>query len=99
MSADGISRRELFKKGGLLGGALVLPGLLPAETGEAAAAAKPPAAPVIAPAGVGLRIGPDIYESIGVQPIVNARGTYTVLSGSTMLPEVREAMAAASQHY
>src|SRR4029079_6992028 len=55
--------------------------------------------PVAAPPAVGLRVGPDIYESIGVRPLINARGTYTVLSGSTMLPEVRAAMAAASQHY
>jgi uncharacterized pyridoxal phosphate-dependent enzyme len=101
MSADGFSRRELFRKGGLLGGALAVPGLLPSEAAEAATgAARPPAPPKVAlPAGVGLRIGPDIYESIGVRPIVNARGTFTILSGSTMLPEVREAMAAASQHY
>jgi L-seryl-tRNA(Ser) seleniumtransferase len=46
-----------------------------------------------------LRVGPDIYRSIGVRPIVNARGTYTILSGSTMLPEVRAAMDAAAQHY
>jgi uncharacterized pyridoxal phosphate-dependent enzyme len=99
MSADGISRRELFKQGGLLGGALALPSLLPASA-EGAAARPPAAAPKVAtPAGVGLRIGPDIYESIGVRPIVNARGTFTIISGSTMLPEVREAMAAASQHY
>jgi L-seryl-tRNA(Ser) seleniumtransferase len=100
MSTDGFSRRDLLRKGGLLGGALAVPGLLPAEA-EAAAAAKPPVVPpkVTLPAGVGLRLGPDIYQSIGVQPIVNARGTFTILSGSTMLPEVREAMAAASQHY
>jgi L-seryl-tRNA(Ser) seleniumtransferase len=46
-----------------------------------------------------LRVGPDIYQSIGVRPFVNARGTYTILSGSTMLPEVRAAMDAASRHY
>ena len=75
MSADGISRRELFRKGGLLGGALAVPGLLPAEVAEAATAAKPPVPPKVSlPAGVGLRIGPDIYQSIGVRPIVNARG-------------------------
>jgi uncharacterized pyridoxal phosphate-dependent enzyme len=91
MSCEGISRRELFRRGGILGGALAFPQLL---AGEAAA---PP--PVAAPAGVGLRVGPDIYQSIGVRPIINARGTYTILSGSTMLPEVRAAMAAASQHY
>jgi L-seryl-tRNA(Ser) seleniumtransferase len=34
-----------------------------------------------------------------VRPFVNARGTYTILSGSTLLPEVRAAMEAASRHY
>jgi L-seryl-tRNA(Ser) seleniumtransferase len=91
MSAGGISRRELFRRGGLLGGALAVPGLLPAETSPAAAPA--------APAGPGLRVGPDIYRSIGVRSFVNARGTYTILSGSTMLPEVRAAMDAAARHY
>jgi seryl-tRNA(Sec) selenium transferase len=100
MSGKGISRRELFRKGGgLLGGALALPALLPAEGAEAVGA-PPKASPTPAlPAGVGLRVGPDIYQSIGVRPIVNARGTYTILSGSTMLPEVRAAMDAAAQHY
>ena len=94
MSCEGISRRELLRRSGLLGGALAFPELL---VGEAAAAPSPK--PVAAPAAVGLRVGPDIYQSIGVRPLINARGTYTILSGSTMLPEVRAAMAAASQHY
>src|SRR5262245_2629417 len=51
-----------------------------------------------APAGA-LRVGKDIYESIGVKPLINARGTFTIISGSTMLPEVRAAMVEASQHY
>ena len=59
-----------------------------------ATAAPAPAGPV-----PGLRVGPDIYQSIGVRPFVNARGTYTILTGSTMLPEVRAAMEAASRHY
>lgn len=41
----------------------------------------------------------DVYKSIGVRPIINARGTFTIISGSTMLPEAREAMTAASQRY
>lgn len=46
-----------------------------------------------------LRAGPDIYQSIGVRPLINARGTFTIISGSLMLPEVRAAMdAAARQH-
>ena len=32
-------------------------------------------------------------------PLINARGTYTIISGSIMLPEVRAAMEAAAQHY
>jgi L-seryl-tRNA(Ser) seleniumtransferase len=94
MSASGFTRRELFRKGGLLGGVLAFPGLL--RGGEAVAAPAP--APAAA-AAAGLRVGPDIYQSIGVRPLINARGTYTILSGSTMLPEVRAAMDAAAQHY
>ena len=42
---------------------------------------------------------PDVYRSIGVRPLINARGTFTILSGSLMLPEVRAAIdAAARQH-
>jgi L-seryl-tRNA(Ser) seleniumtransferase len=93
MSARAISRRELFRRGGLLGGLLAWPGRLP---GEADAG---PAAATAAPASAGLRLGPDIYQSIGVRPLINARGTYTIISGSTLLPEVRAAMEAAAQRY
>src|SRR5262245_37687842 len=47
----------------------------------------------------GLRAGADVYQSIGVRPLVNARGTFTIISGSLMLPEVRAAMDAAAQHH
>ena len=46
-----------------------------------------------------LRAGPDVYRSIGVRPLINARGTFTIISGSLMLPEVRAAMDAAARHY
>ena len=39
------------------------------------------------------------YESIGVRPLINCRGTYTIISGSLMLSEVREAMGEASKAY
>src|SRR6187402_2560162 len=45
------------------------------------------------------RAAPDVYRSIGIKPLVNARGTFTIISGSLMLPEVRAAMDAASRHY
>src|SRR5262245_49001078 len=87
-----ISRRELLKRGG---GALAAPALL---RGGASALAAEKTATTLDPAG-GLKLGPEIYQSIGVRPITNARGTYTILSGSTMLPEVRAAMDAAAQRY
>ena len=39
------------------------------------------------------------YESIGVRPLINCRGTFTIISGSIILPEVREAIVLASQRY
>ena len=41
----------------------------------------------------------NLYTQIGVRPIVNARGTYTIISGSQSLPEVKQAMFEASQYY
>jgi uncharacterized pyridoxal phosphate-dependent enzyme len=41
----------------------------------------------------------DVYSAIGVRPLINARGTFTIISGSLMLPEVRAAMDAAAQKY
>ncbi len=51
------------------------------------------------PASTGLQIGPSLYESIGVTPIVNCRGTFTIITGSLTLPEVKKAMDEASRHY
>ena len=39
------------------------------------------------------------YEDIGVRPLINCIGTITTLSGSLILPEVRQAMAEASMRY
>jgi uncharacterized pyridoxal phosphate-dependent enzyme len=46
-----------------------------------------------------LQIGPKIYESIGVKPIINCRGTLTIIGGSLELPEVRAAREAAAGHF
>ncbi|HZT30770.1 MAG TPA: aminotransferase class V-fold PLP-dependent enzyme [Bryobacteraceae bacterium] len=43
--------------------------------------------------------GPNIYEKIGVRPLINCKGTFTIISGSLTLPEVKEAMDEASRHY
>ena len=39
----------------------------------------------------------DIYEQLGVEPIINAKGPSTRLSGGRMRPEVAAAMAEAAQ--
>ena len=78
-----LSRRELFRTGGLV---------------AAAGLASPGASPAAKTIGK-LGVGPEMYESIGVRPIINANGPITLFSGSVMLPEVSEAMSRASQRY
>ena len=79
---SGLSRRELFRNGGLLAAA----GLAPAAVSSASAATA-------------MSFGSDMYQSIGVRPVINAKGTFTVMSGSLMLPECRQAMQEASQNF
>src|SRR5438105_2672637 len=80
-------RRELFRRGALLSAA---PAFFSASRPVSAAA----------PARAGkLQLGPDIYKSIAVRPLINCRGTLTVISGSLELPEVRAAVDAAGQHH
>ena len=40
-----------------------------------------------------------LYESIGVKPIINSRGTFTIITGSQTLPEVKKVMEEASRHF
>jgi len=68
-----------------IGNVLALPVLL---GGSQAMAAPGPLAP-----------GPEIYQSIGVEPVINCRGTFTIIGASVELPEVRAAMDAASRYY
>jgi len=96
MSNSIITRRELFRRGGALGSVLAFPGALKAATQSAPA----PASAVAGPTGANaLKLGADMYQSIGVRPLINARGTFTIISGSTMLPEARAAMDLAAQKY
>jgi uncharacterized pyridoxal phosphate-dependent enzyme len=41
----------------------------------------------------------NLFTEIGVRPILNARGTYTIITGSCSLPEVKRAMYEASFYY
>ncbi|MDE0433029.1 MAG: aminotransferase class V-fold PLP-dependent enzyme [Bryobacterales bacterium] len=67
-------------------GLLAAAGLTPAGTAATNSAGK-------------LSLGSDLYESIGVRPVINATGPITRYGGSIILPEVREAMAQASKRY
>lgn len=42
--------------------------------------------------------GTDYYQKLGVSKIINAAGTYTILTASIMPPSVQEAVAVAAKH-
>lgn len=46
-----------------------------------------------------LELSARLYESIGVRPVINSRGTFTIITGSQSLPEVKKAMEEASRHF
>src|SRR5437016_986877 len=50
-------------------------------------------------AAVNKAAGANIYSRIGVRPCINARGTWTYLSGSLELPEGRAAKQEAARHF
>jgi L-seryl-tRNA(Ser) seleniumtransferase len=80
-----LSRRELFRWSALL----TAPAFLPQDAQAAPPEAAPPPVSDVK----------DVYRSIGVRPLINARGTFTIISGSLMLPEVRAAIDAAAQQH
>ena len=47
----------------------------------------------------GLGFSGDIYAELGVVPVINGAGTYTVLGGSLMYPEVIEAMRLGNEKF
>lgn len=98
MQLDGLTRRELF----LMGNAMAVPALLGRldASAEAAALAGLPRATASTGESSGpLVAGPQIYQSIGVEPVINCRGTFTIIGGSVERPEVRAAMDAASKYF
>src|SRR5450631_4149297 len=43
--------------------------------------------------------GPQIFQSIGVEPLINCMGTYTIIGGSLERQGVRDAMDAAAKNF
>src|SRR5262245_47580618 len=78
------SRRDLIRLAGVFGAGRLF------GAADAAAAQAP---------ANGSTAAADIYKSIGVRPLINCRGTITVIGGSIELPEVRAAKDAANQKY
>jgi L-seryl-tRNA(Ser) seleniumtransferase len=67
--------------------------------GGFAAAALALAGQVRRAAAAPLEYGARLYRSIGVRPLVNARGTFTIITGSQTLEEVKRAMGDASRDF
>ncbi len=61
--------------------------------GKATAAAPAPGALT------GFGSSGNVYEELGVTPVINAQGTMTVLGGSLMRPEVEAVMSMAGRHF
>jgi seryl-tRNA(Sec) selenium transferase len=43
--------------------------------------------------------GPEVYRTLGVEPVINCRGTFTIIGASTLVPEAKEAMYNAQSNY
>jgi seryl-tRNA(Sec) selenium transferase len=90
------SRREVLKQTGMLS-ALGAASAVSPLTASAAKLAEPAAQHKL-PARTGTETD-NLFTRIGVRPLVNGRGTYTILSGSRSLPQVKQAMYEASFYY
>ena len=80
-----MSRRKLLREGtqAILASGVALSGM-PIPKAHAGAKSGPQAV--------------DYYQKLGVTPLINAAGTYTVLSASTMPNDVQAAIALAAKH-
>jgi D-glucosaminate-6-phosphate ammonia-lyase len=94
-ASSGVTRRELFQ----MGNALALPVLFASTSLRASPSTSLRASAGAAPAAGPLTPGPQIYQSIGVEPVINCRGTFTIIGGSVERPEVRAAMDSASRYF
>lgn len=88
------SRRDL----GRLASLLLFGGAMPPRRASAAAGLR---AEAMAEAGSSTLVNdaPNVYRALGVRPLINCRGTLTVIGGSMELPEVRAAKSLANQQY
>jgi len=98
------SRRQIIKQSGIISAVGAAHAISPLAA--SAASLAEPAAGAQVQSGVvdklPARQGTDsdnLYTQIGVRPILNARGTFTIISGSRSLPQVKQAMFEASNYF
>src|SRR2546430_9227055 len=86
---QGISRRKLLRNGAgaVLAGGVALSGV-PALQAQSPSKSSP---------SKSRAKGEDYYQKLGVTPLINAAGTYTVLSASTMPDAVQAAISLAAR--
>ncbi len=95
-----VSRRELIKQSSVLSALGLTAAGCPLAS--AAAAIRVPHDDALSPAGFPSITGleeQNLFTAIGVRPIVNAHGTFTIITGSRSLPEVKRAMYEASFYF
>ena len=90
------SRREVLKQSGMLSALGAATAVSPL-TASAAALADPQSKHML-PAREGSD-SDNLFTRIGVRPIINGRGTFTIISGSRSLPQVKQAMYDASFYF
>jgi uncharacterized pyridoxal phosphate-dependent enzyme len=90
------SRREVLKQSGILSALGAATAVSPFAA-SATALAEPQAQK-----GLPTKEGTDqdnLFTRIGVRPLINGRGTFTIISGSRSLPQVKQAMFEASNYF
>ena len=90
------SRREVLKQSGMLSALGAATAVSPFAAGATAWAE--PAAPKTLPVKEGTDQD-NLFTRIGVRPLINGRGTFTIISGSRSLPQVKQAMFEASNYF
>ena len=102
------SRREVLKQSGMLSAVSAVSAVSPLAASAALAvetknSTLPPSAHTAASSSHTLtRQGTyqdNLFTKIGIRPIINAHGTYTIISGSCSLPQVKQAMYDASFYF
>ena len=105
------SRREVLKQSGMISAAAAASAIAPSAVNALAPAAAKTASAKAGTAKAGqVLTGHDLpftdgdfhnnlFTRIGIRPLINCRGTITAISGSTSLPEVKQAMYNASLYH